>query len=86
MQVKTDRVGGLVIAGILAGLIAFGTGPAWAQSSASSSRLPEASARQKEQTGSSAGAHSVTNRKENAQRQKAMKSGSNDNGPPKTVP
>lgn len=83
---KTYRLGGLVAAGLLAGAIAFGSGQAGAQSSASNGRLPQASARQKEQAGSSAGAHSVTSRKENAQRQKAMKSGTNDNAPPKTVP
>ena len=86
MRVKTDRVGGLVVAGLLVGAIAFGTGQAWAQSSATNSRLPQASARQKEPVGSSAAANSVTNRKESAQRKKAMKSGTSDNAPPKTVP
>ncbi|MGE0093412.1 MAG: hypothetical protein AB7M05_10825 [Alphaproteobacteria bacterium] len=86
MRVKSYRVGGLMLAGLLAGALAFGTGQAAAQNSVGNSRLPQASARQKEQAGSSAGAHSVTARKENMQRQKAMKSGASDNGPPKTVP
>jgi hypothetical protein len=75
-----------MVAGLLAGAIALGTGQASAQSSTSNSRLPQANARQKEPVGSSAAAHSVTARKENAQRQKAARSGTNDNGPPKTVP
>jgi len=83
---KMDRLSGLVAAGFLAGVIAGGVGQAAAQSAGTSSKLPQASARQNEPTGGSAGAHSTTTRKENAQRQKAMKSGTNDNGPPKTVP
>lgn len=86
MRVKTYRKGGLLIAGLLAGAIALGAGQTLAQSSAGNSKLPQASARQKEPVGSGAAAHSVTNRKENAQRQKAVRSGTNDNGPPKTVP
>lgn len=74
-----------MVAGLLAGTIAFGTGQVSAQSSASNSRLPQATARQKEASSGTA-AHSVTARKENAQRQKAARSGASDNGPPKTVP
>jgi len=85
MRVKAFRVGGLLAAGLLVGAIVLGAGQTWAQSSASTSRLPQTNARQKEPA-SGAAAHSVTNRKENMQRQKAMRSGTSDNGPPKTVP
>lgn len=85
MRVKTYRKRGLLVAGVLAAVIALGAGPTMAQSNANNSRLPQASARQKEADSGTA-AHSVAARKENAQRQKAARSGTNDNGPPKTVP
>lgn len=79
-------VGGLVAAGLLAGGLVLTAAAASAQSSSGNSRLPQASARQKEQVGGGAGAHDVNTRKTNMQRQKAMKSSRSDNGPPKTVP
>ncbi len=83
---KIDRIGGLIAAAFLASGIALGAGQTMAQSLSGGSKSAQTSARQKEQAGSSAGQHSVTNRKENQQRQKAMKSGASDNAPPKTVP
>ena len=77
----------LLAAGLFAGGIALGVaGQALAQGSPSGSKLPQASARQKEAVGGSAGAHDVNSRKTNMQRQKAAKSGASDNAPPKTVP
>jgi hypothetical protein len=85
MRVKTYRGGGVLAAGLLAAILALGADQAWAQSNASNGRLPQANARQKEPTSGTA-AHSVGARKENMQRQKAVRSGTSDNGPPKTVP
>lgn len=82
---RIERVGGLLAACLLVGAITFGATQAWAQSAASKSKLPQATARQNEPASGTA-SHSVTSRKENAQRQKAMKSGASDNAPPKTVP
>lgn len=81
-------VRGLLAAGLFVGGIALIAGQAAAQgnSSAGGSKLPQASARQKEAIGGGAGAHDVNSRKENMQRQKAAKSGASDNAPPKTVP
>lgn len=83
---RIERLGGLLAVFLLAGSIALGANQTMAQSYSGAAKSGQTSARQKEQAGSSAGQHSVTNRKENQQRQKAMKSGASDNAPPKTVP
>lgn len=86
MRKIKSRVGGMLVASLLAGVIALAAGPALAQSNASGGKLPQPNARQKEPVGGGAGANDVNSRKTNMQRQKAMKSGASDNAPPKTVP